>query len=299
MTASALCADVDSFAIVVREIMRAYPDGRHRDSGRDEEPLEYLQYSEWRNDVLISAEADEGTAYWAARAAEHVRNVQLPFEAGDGVGGCPTPDRVTARFGNALLSALNEHSVRDGVALRALLLAAWQGLLSRLTGQGDIVVDVRLDGRKFDELEQAVGVFSDYVPVTATLEPNDSLLGLARRMETALAEASDYQEYFNRDRRMGQGDAVAQIAFELVEWPALTEIRMPPVVVQDVTSHTGPFKLRLVCLASTTLSPPTCTSTRPASTGRRRDYGWPSSGSLGGLRRPAAHTGDAASPHRR
>jgi non-ribosomal peptide synthetase component F len=76
-------------------------------------------------------------------------------------------------------------------------LACWQVLLWRLSGQPEIVVATGYDGRKYDELERALGLFARYLPISIELERDLPFATLLERVDAAQTEVSAWQEYFS------------------------------------------------------------------------------------------------------
>ena len=63
------------------------------------------------------------------------------------------------------------------------LLACWQILLWRLSGQSDFVVGIASDGRTYEGLQEAVGLFGKTLPVSCHLERDLRLSELLERTE--------------------------------------------------------------------------------------------------------------------
>ncbi len=76
------------------------------------------------------------------------------------------------------------------------LLACWHAFLFRLTGESTITVSTELDGRKFQELESAIGLFSKYIPLQSQIEPGLPFEKLVQQVAGSLAIARNWQEGF-------------------------------------------------------------------------------------------------------
>src|SRR5262249_8639086 len=76
-----------------------------------------------------------------------------------------------------------------------VLLACWYSLLSRLTARSDVVVDHFTDGRRQDELRDAVGLFARPLPVPLSFEEDATFADVLRRTQEATEQAVHWQEY--------------------------------------------------------------------------------------------------------
>lgn len=109
-------------------------------------------------------------------AVRGLRPVALPEDTWRPAG--PSMERVAAVPSASVIEGLQARAEEQGVGQQSLLLAAWHGLLGRLSGRSNVVVDVLSGGRKFDELAEAVGVFAEYLPVVGP-GPEHSLASAA------------------------------------------------------------------------------------------------------------------------
>ena len=84
-----------------------------------------------------------------------------------------------------------------GVMPSTFLTAAWQVLLWRLTGQDKIIIGLGCEGRSYEGLSEAVGLFAKYLPLTADLEPGLRFDDLLRQEQQSTSEIREWQEYFS------------------------------------------------------------------------------------------------------
>src|SRR6185295_2461694 len=85
------------------------------------------------------------------------------------------------------------------VSPSAFALACYQILLSRLTGSSSVVIGVALDGRKFAELADAIGLFSTFVPLRSDLPSSLPFEKLLEQTSDQQREARKWKEYFMWD----------------------------------------------------------------------------------------------------
>jgi amino acid adenylation domain-containing protein len=121
-------------------------------------PIQYADYAVWQREWLRGAVLETQLAYWQQQLAD-LPVLQLPTDY-------PRPALTTfqgARHNfaipQALIAELAALSRREGVTLFMTLLAAFQTLLARYTGQNDIVVGSPIANRSRTETEGLIGFF--------------------------------------------------------------------------------------------------------------------------------------------
>ena len=126
-----------------------------------------------------------------------------------------------------LTRALNDLSQRQGVTLFMTLLAAFQTLLFRYTGQEDIVVGSPIANRNRTEIEGLIGFFVNSLAMRTDLSGNPSFLELLGRVREMALGAFAHQdlpfeklvEELHPERDMSR-TPLFQIMFALQNMPA-------------------------------------------------------------------------------
>lgn len=154
-----------------------------------EEPLQYADVADWLNELLESDDAEAGRDYWRDQMVPAALAARLPSvgEAAD------TAGAVMLEVPPTLETSAHEHEV----SVEAVLLAAWQALLGRHTGEESVITGVTLDGRKYEDLQGALGLLAKVVPVHTAMDAEQSFIDVVRAAQTSLDEAKAWQEYFD------------------------------------------------------------------------------------------------------
>nr|WP_286946479.1 non-ribosomal peptide synthetase [Pseudomonas sp. UBA6718] len=154
-------------------------------------PLQYADYAQWQRDWLKSNEATRQLDYWKARLGEHQPLLELPTDHPRPAQGARQGMRWRFELSPLLTAQLRALAQREGSTLFSLLLAAWQTLLHRYSGQEDIRVGVPVAGRSLAEMDGVLGCFINTLVLRgepAGLKPFRELLGeLAQASRDALA----------------------------------------------------------------------------------------------------------------
>ncbi|MGA8431127.1 MAG: amino acid adenylation domain-containing protein [Candidatus Sulfotelmatobacter sp.] len=190
-----IASDETSREIIVRELVALYDAfSQHKPSPLPELKTQYADYAVWQRGWLKNGTLDKEIAYWREQLQGAPAVLELPTDHS-------RPAVQSFRGANQSLDldpvvaeSLKALSQREGATLFMTLLAAFQVLLSRYTGQDDIVVGSPFTNRQRAEVEGLIGFFVNTVPLRADLSHDPSFRQLLHRVkETALA-AYDHRE---------------------------------------------------------------------------------------------------------
>src|ERR1041385_4094010 len=158
----AICADATGLRNLVSEISSSYA-ALVRDNGIPQ----YADLAQWQNDLIESEETRAGRDYWRQRNLVQPPPLQLAFERASASAAAFEPRIEELVLDSAWIESCAQSL---GTSLEQILLACWQILLWRHTGQADIEAGMAFDGRRACELEGSLGLFAKYLPVTCHLE---------------------------------------------------------------------------------------------------------------------------------
>jgi myxalamid-type nonribosomal peptide synthetase MxaA len=152
-------ADEASVSVVeheVRALYEAFAAGLPSPLG--EPPVQYADFALWQREMLEDGEMDRQLAWWRERMGGAVAVLDLPADL---------PRPAVQTWAGAMARARLAPGVRDrlwalarqeGATPFMMLLALWQLLLGRLSGEEDVVVGTPVTGRT-PETEGTVGFF--------------------------------------------------------------------------------------------------------------------------------------------
>jgi len=240
----AVCADSTSLANFTSELSRAYA-ARLNQQPLADEPMQYADFAEWQNEQLEADNVDVslGKAQWQKAEAVNVSRptVLLETRAREASGFRPDSIEVELDLPSSKIEAVARE--RE-TSTSAMLFTSWQALLCRLTAQteSEFVIYNLSAGRKFADLQNAMGLYAKYVPIQLDCD-DKSFDEQLRKVSAALYEAEEWQQYF--DPRTSANVVVNSVAFDFEE-------RQSPYAAGDVSfsvikQHVcfSPFKLKL------------------------------------------------------
>ncbi|KAF1073183.1 amino acid adenylation domain-containing protein [Variovorax sp.] len=122
-------------------------------------PVQYADYAAWQRRWLEAGERERQLAYWREQLGAEQPVLQLPVDhPRKSEGGYVAASHVV-ELPAALAQALRRQTQERGTTPFMLLLAAFQALLHRYTGQEDIRVGVPVANRNRAETEGVIGFF--------------------------------------------------------------------------------------------------------------------------------------------
>ena len=200
LTAHHIASDGWSMGILVREVAALYPAFlAGRPSPLAELPVQYADFAVWQRRWLRGEVLDGEIAWWRRQLAGLPPLLELPADrprpAVQSYRGATRPVRLPA----GLTRRLEALARSAGATLFMVLLAGFQALLARLSGQDDLAVGSPVAGRNRIEIEGLIGFFVNTLVLRGDLRgspPFRELLDRAR--ETALAAYAHQDVPFER-----------------------------------------------------------------------------------------------------
>jgi len=187
--------DAWSLDLLVRELAALYGAYREgRPSPLPELALQYADYALWQRDQLRGEAFDRQVAWWKERLAGAPELLELPTDrprpAVMSFRGASEPFQLSAGV-HERLQALGR---REGATLFMVLLGAFQALLSKYAGSGDVVVGTTIAGRTRAEVEPLIGLFMNTLVLRTDLSGDPSFREVLRRVREVTLGADEHQE---------------------------------------------------------------------------------------------------------
>jgi amino acid adenylation domain-containing protein len=236
LTMHHIVSDARTRTILSRELSALY--GAYRE-GRPVElpalPIQYADYAAWQRSWLTGEVLGRKLAYWRAQLEGATRALDLPTDRPRPAVPTRRGQRRMLRLSPELSAAIEALSRREGTTLFMTLLAAFDALLFRYTGQEDFVVGSPVLDRPRPELEGLIGFFLNTIVLRAQVSADLPFLELlARVRETCLGAYSHQDVPFERlveelepDRELGRSP-LFQVLFTLDNAPREREGSMLP-----------------------------------------------------------------------
>lgn len=183
-----------SMDILIREIAALY-EGRQLPKPK----IQYKDFSVWQNNIFKTEIIKEHEKYWVSKLSTDVAgelpildiSVDFPRPAIKSYEG-----RVKAyKAGKELTARINELGVKTGTTMYMILLAAYDILLSRYSGQEDIIVGSPIVGRPHADLDSVFGMFVNMLVMRNKLDGNKSFSEFLEEVKQTCLDAYRHQDY--------------------------------------------------------------------------------------------------------
>ncbi|APR77525.1 Siderophore biosynthesis non-ribosomal peptide synthetase [Minicystis rosea] len=184
-----------SQAIFARELGGLYDAFiKGQPSTLDEPVIQYADFAAWQRRALSGEALADQLAWWTGQLDGAPASIDLPIDR-------PRPATQSYRgaqrafaIAPAVSEGLRAVAQREGVTLFMLLLAAFQTLLHRLTGQNDVVVGSPSAGRSRPETEELIGFFVNTLVLRARIDPAAPFRALLAQVKETCLGAYAHQD---------------------------------------------------------------------------------------------------------
>jgi amino acid adenylation domain-containing protein len=218
-------------------------------------PIQYRDYVVWQRSRLQGVVLEQQLSYWKKQLKD-LTVLELPTDR-------PRPSKQSFRgareqikLSEALTQSMKTLSQREGVTLFMTLLAAFQVLLYRYSGQDDIAIGTAISGRKQHEIDNLIGFFVNTLVLRNDLSGNPTFKKLLQRVHKVCVDA--YRTPIHRDMPFDKLVAELKPQKDLSRHPlfqvalvlrptSLKEMQLPGLSIEEVTinNKTAQFDLML------------------------------------------------------
>ncbi|GBC61781.1 non-ribosomal peptide synthetase [Desulfonema ishimotonii] len=191
-----IATDLWSLSVLMDELGTLYPAERKGEALLlPPPPASYADYVRWQAHTLAGPRGEQLREYWLHRLGGELPVLNLPTDH-------PRPLVQTyagavhsLRLGKPLTRKIKELARKSGATVYMTLLAVFQVLLYRYTGQEDILVGSPAVGRTRPEFEGVQGYFVNPLPMRADLSGHPPFTEFLGRVRRTVLEALAHQDY--------------------------------------------------------------------------------------------------------
>ncbi|MCQ8220753.1 amino acid adenylation domain-containing protein [Burkholderia pseudomallei] len=216
-------------------------------------PLQYADYAAWQRRWLASGQLEKQGAFWQTNLSGAPTLLELPTDR-------PRPPKqshagasVEVKLGAALSERVKRLSQRHGVTPYMTLLSSWAAVLSRLSGQEEVVIGSPVAGRNRTEVEPLIGFFVNTLALRLDLSSEPTVGELLKRTKAQVLSAQAHQDLpFDqvvervKPPRSTAHPPLFQVMFVWQNMPA-GELTIPGLTIRAVETplQTAQFELTL------------------------------------------------------
>jgi amino acid adenylation domain-containing protein len=243
-----------SVGVLWRELVEAY---QALTSGREPDlpalPIQYGDFAQWQRRWLTGETLEQQVAYWRDKLSSPLPVLQMPTDhprpaALDHHGACHVQMLPRELWDEVVSVAAQSDATGFMLSLSVFCL-----LLSRYSGQEDLIIGCPIAGRNWPEVEPLVGFFVNMLPLRVDLSGDPTFRELLGRVrETALAAYSHQDLPFEKlveelqpERDLSR-TPIFQASFQSLDSP-LPEQLAPGLRVEDIEAPVPIANFDLYC----------------------------------------------------
>jgi amino acid adenylation domain-containing protein len=253
LTTHHIISDGWSQGIFMQELAELYRANCHGTTvNLPELPVQYADYAMWQRDWMQQDVLQEQLSYWKKQLAGVPSILQLPFDrarpAVQSYAGRTRELLIPKRTAEAIMNLARQ----SGATLFMTLLAVFEVLLHRYTGQEDVLVGAPIAGRNRSETERLIGFFVNSLALRCNLADNPPFSKLLEQVRQVTLDAYAHAELpFERlvqelhpDRSLGF-TPIIQTMFVLQNRSAMPSLEDESLHFKRLKVHTDTSKFDL------------------------------------------------------
>ena len=250
----AICADSCTINNLFGELSNLYSHNVEN-SSQEDEFIQYVQFSEWQNQ-LVTEDEDIIAAkeYWHQQYDSTLKNWQLPLENSLSELSEQSLFNINCwetQIDENIITEIESLSCKYNTEAAVILLACWQTLLWRLTGEENIIIGNKVNRRDYEELSDLLGLLATWVPIKSNFRGSLSFQDVIENIRKTIEDNFEWQDYFVAETNITDtNNLVFPMGFEFEE--------LSPSIIADNISFSmlqqysciEKFKLKLSCYKS-------------------------------------------------
>jgi non-ribosomal peptide synthetase component F len=218
--------------------------------------VQYGDYAVWQREWLGSGVLEGQMEYWREQLGGELGVLELPVDGARGRVGRQLGAMEELEVSAEVSERLKEVSRREGVTMYMLLLAAFQTLLYRYSGQQDVIIGTDIANRNQGATEGMIGFFINQLVMRTDLSGEPSFRELLRRVREVCLGAYAHQDVpfeklvdeLQPKRELGRAP-LFQVKLVLQNAP-VSRLDLPDLKLSVMKNETRAAKLDLVLLLS-------------------------------------------------
>ena len=247
-----LCADTVSLKNIFQEISKYY---NNYIDGIDtaDEILQYADFCEYQHQAIAEQETELANiqAYWQQYNIDTAFNLRLPGEKLPSNQSDFQPRFINWQVDKTLQQQIENIANKHHTNISQILLTCWYILLSRLTGRRELVIGYNCDGRNYEELDSAIGLFHKTVPIQLISEKNHPFTEILSEVNQSIELCKSWQDVFDWEK-VFSNSGYSPFGFEFTEINSTdyqnSELEFS---LMQIHSYAEKFKLKLAGLLTT------------------------------------------------
>ncbi|GEK07756.1 non-ribosomal peptide synthetase [Pseudoalteromonas peptidolytica] len=160
-----------------------------------EEPLQYIDYAAWLDELQMSDDAFEGNKFWSNYCKDFSPRFSFALEE-------PTTERAYTQHSQVVnlpsvyTEQLNAYCSQHDLRAQDVLCSMWLLIVSRMSGQSNQAVSFRVEGRDDEQLQSVMGIVQKDIPICVDITEFKSFLPLVKQLSRQLTSIQSWQDFY-------------------------------------------------------------------------------------------------------
>ena len=190
-----IAADGWSMPILINDLVQFYEGfSQGRAVNLPALAVQYADYAIWQRNWMEAGEQERQLAYWKDTLGGEQPVLSLPTNRSRPVVPSGRGERITLDIDADLLQALKALAKAQGVTLFMLLLASFQALLHRYSGQPQVRVGVPVANRNRSEIQGLIGFFVNTQVLKADFDVHSRFVDVLQQVRETALQAQTHQD---------------------------------------------------------------------------------------------------------
>lgn len=195
LTMHHIVSDGWSMDVLFKELVTLYEAfSSGQPSPLPELPIQYGDFAVWQREMLQGNILAKHLAYWKKQLSGRPSGLELPADHLRLLDTTSRGSTYRVTLPKELTEALKELSRRERVTMYMTLVASFQTLLYRYTGQDDQVIGSITAGRTQRDTEELIGFFAQTLVLRTNLSGNPTFRELLGRVREVILDAQAHQD---------------------------------------------------------------------------------------------------------
>lgn len=185
-----IIADGVSIDILIRDFVAFYQDEPLPSLG-----IQYRDYAVWKINQIHTENLKKQVMYWRDVFYRPVQPLKLPYDL-------ERPNHLTIDGGKLSIELdkkttylLRSLTKKEDKTLYTILFSIYNVLLSKYSGQADLVVGTPIAGRQHPDVQNLIGMFVNTLAIRSYLKEEKSFMEYVETLNETILEAYEHQDY--------------------------------------------------------------------------------------------------------
>lgn len=188
--------------------------------------IQYADFSAWQQQQSQQQKIQNQLNYWQQKLKDHIPHIDLPNDYPRSAVKTYRGAETSLTLSHTFVEKIKALARKENATLFMVLLAAFKILLSRYSGQNDLIVGSPIAGRNHVEVENIVGPFINLLALRTKLENDSSFLDFLHQVKQTTLAAYEHQdisfekllEEINPQRDLSH-NPIFQVLFNMLSLP--------------------------------------------------------------------------------